>query len=503
MHKFIFLFSYVVVFMISSFVNAQISLSFTREVNHGCNGNPCNYSGPSILINEVMLTPALGDGSMFDTDNTRRGEWIELYNPDECKSVDISCFYLGNNASDPDNYGGGYRIPNNTIIPPMGFAVIRGMNATPVPANLLLQNGGTTVELIADNLLNNICIENGGNRLWFPNAGGWFAFYNKNGIPQDAISWNNINNSCMSCSPCIPLYAACAIPPFLPSYDSIPLNLKNYITNQNPASFMGQSWKRIPDGGSWSGVASSPTIGNCNTNCNPPPILSCDGKATVTASGGTPPYTYLWDNPQSSTTPAVTGLCKGSHCVTVTDANNIQKTECIDIINYTPHITFIHPPVFFLSNSNPVDLTVFVAPKGGVFSGLAVINPLFYPFIAGIGTHTITYVYADTNTCTDSLTQEIKVLPSSRIIVPNFLTPNADHQNDEFIMTHEGIENFRCIIFNRWGRSIYEWNDISKGWDGKTMSGTMAAEAVYFYIIYARGYDSIQYEKHGSVTLLR
>ncbi len=501
--KRIILFFFYFTFFLPCFISAQITLSFSTQVNHGCNGNPCNYSGPSILINEVMLTPSGGDGSMYDLNNTRRGEWIELYNPDECKPVDISCYYLGNNAPDPTNYGGGYRIPDNTIVPPMGFVVIRGENASPVPVNLLIQNGGTTIELIANNLLNNICIGNGGNRLWFPNAGGWFAFYDKNGIPQDAISWNSLTNSCMNCPPCIPSCSGCSNATSLPSYDLIPANIKTYITSQNPASFMGQSWRRIPDGGAWSNSSSTPTIGTCNSICNPPPVITCDGIATVTVSGGTPPYSYLWDNPQASVTNTATGLCEGRYCVTVTDANNIQETACVDIVNFIPTVIFNHVPTTYLSNTNPIILTPFATPTGGIFSGAGVINPLFYPISAGIGTHTISYVYADTNTCSDSVTQEIIVLPSSEITIPNFFTPNGDNHNDEFIIRNEGIENFRCLIFNRWGKKVFEWYNVNKGWDGKTNNGAIAAEGVYYYVLYAKGYDNIEYNKHGSVTLLK
>ncbi len=491
------------IFSFSTIINAQITLSFSTQLNHGCNGNPCNYSGPTILINEVMLTPSSGDGSMFDSDNTRRGEWIELYNPDQCKSVDISCYYLGNNAPDPDNYGGGYRIPQNTIVPPMGFAVIRGINAPHVPANLLVQNGGTTIELIADDQLNNICIATGGNRLWFPNAGGWFAFYNKYGIAQDAISWNITTNSCMNCPPCIPDAPACATATFLPSYDSIPSGLKSYITNQNPANFMGFSWSRVPDGSFWSGNASAPSIGNCNSTCNPPPLLTCDGTATVTVSGGTPPYTFLWDNPQASALPIAVGLCQGTYCVTVTDANNIQQTGCIDIFNYKPALQFDNLPAMIQTYPKPLDLSKYVFPKGGVFSGTGVTNPYFIANNVAIGTYSITYEYTDSNTCFNSITQEIIVLPSSEITVPNFFTPNGDHHNDEFIISYEGIETFKCMIYNRWGRLIYEWNDINKGWNGITNNGKLAAESVYYYLLFAKGYDNINYERHGSVTLLK
>jgi gliding motility-associated-like protein len=51
---------------------------------------------------------------------------------------------------------------------------------------------------------------------------------------------------------------------------------------------------------------------------------SCDGSITVTASGGTPGYTYSWVPTTSVTgqgTPTVTNLCAGNYTVNITDAN--------------------------------------------------------------------------------------------------------------------------------------------------------------------------------------
>jgi len=178
---------------------AQITLQVNTRDNTICNGNPCNYNGPTILINEVMLSPSVGDGAIYDSDNTRRGEWIELYNPDICKSIDISCYFLGNNTNDGASYGGGFTLPQGTVVPPRGFVVVRGTNAAAVPSSLLIQNGGKTIEIIVSDI-SKICL-GGGNRLWFPNAGGWFAFYDETGLPQDAISWFSTTNSCMSAPP--------------------------------------------------------------------------------------------------------------------------------------------------------------------------------------------------------------------------------------------------------------------------------------------------------------
>ncbi len=48
---------------------------------------------------------------------------------------------------------------------------------------------------------------------------------------------------------------------------------------------------------------------------------NCNGEATVLVSGGIPPYTYLWNDPQQQDTQTATGLCAGTYVCTVSDAN--------------------------------------------------------------------------------------------------------------------------------------------------------------------------------------
>ena len=74
-----------------------------------------------------------------------------------------------------------------------------------------------------------------------------------------------------------------------------------------------------------------------NTVCEPDAATPCNGTASVSVSGGVPPYTYLWSNGQE--TPGLTGLCNGIYNVTVTDAvgtssyKEIEITTVSEIIN--------------------------------------------------------------------------------------------------------------------------------------------------------------------------
>jgi hypothetical protein len=59
-----------------------------------------------------------------------------------------------------------------------------------------------------------------------------------------------------------------------------------------------------------------------------------DGSAIVTASGGSFPYTYMWDaNASSQTTQTATGLMAGAYVVTFTDVNGCAGIDTITIAN--------------------------------------------------------------------------------------------------------------------------------------------------------------------------
>ncbi|HBZ34236.1 MAG TPA: hypothetical protein DEO38_03945 [Bacteroidales bacterium] len=113
------------------------------------------------------------------------------------------------------------------------------------------------------------------------------------------------------------------------------------------------------------------------------------------------------------------------------------------------------------------------------------------------------YIYASvSNDVCNSDTKVLSVvIGTSDLQVPNVFTPNGDGQNDEFRIAYQSLTEFQCVIFNRWGRKIYQWSDPTKGWDG-TINGKDAAPGTYFYIIKARGTDGKKYKKAGDINLI-
>ncbi|HIO71576.1 MAG TPA: PKD domain-containing protein, partial [Flavobacteriales bacterium] len=68
----------------------------------------------------------------------------------------------------------------------------------------------------------------------------------------------------------------------------------------------------------------------------------CDGDATSLVSGGTPPYTYQWNDIGTQTTVTAVNLCAGTYGLTVEDDNG-----CTDTVS----VVIVQPPVITLTTS--------------------------------------------------------------------------------------------------------------------------------------------------------
>ncbi|MCO6500074.1 MAG: T9SS type A sorting domain-containing protein [Vicingus serpentipes] len=58
-------------------------------------------------------------------------------------------------------------------------------------------------------------------------------------------------------------------------------------------------------------------------------LSSCDGAASASTLGGTPPFSYYWDN--TETTPQIQNICIGTYTVTVTDVNQCSAMDTVVI----------------------------------------------------------------------------------------------------------------------------------------------------------------------------
>ena len=112
-----------------------------------------------------------------------------------------------------------------------------------------------------------------------------------------------------------------------------------------------------------------------------------------------------------------------------------------------------------------------------------------------LGTDTIAYAMDEPFSVTIS---------ESKLEVPNAFTPNGDGVNDVFRVKegYQSIVSFKAMIFDRWGKKLYEWTDLAGGWDGRS-GGHEMPDGGYYLNIQARGADGRKYNIKKVITLLR
>ncbi len=118
--------------------------------------------------------------------------------------------------------------------------------------------------------------------------------------------------------------------------------------------------------------------------------------------------------------------------------------------------------------------------------------------------------------CFDSITRSglvnVHDMPC-QLLMPNAFKPLtegatggayslSDPSNHVFHPLHEGVEDYKLEVFNRWGELIFMSEDLWVGWDGYHR-GTLVPVGVYVYKVKARCATGEVIEKTGDVTLVQ
>jgi gliding motility-associated-like protein len=117
-------------------------------------------------------------------------------------------------------------------------------------------------------------------------------------------------------------------------------------------------------------------------------------------------------------------------------------------------------------------------------------NPIAAPNVST--TYVVTVTSSDGCSKTDTVI--VDVTPQA-ISIPNIFTPNGDKKNDVFYIHNlEYYPGSHLVIYDRWGKKVYESASYPNNWDGGDQS-----DGVYYYVLTlpnSRKYD-------GYVQILR
>ncbi|CAN5324326.1 hypothetical protein BH10BAC1_BH10BAC1_12030 [soil metagenome] len=234
-----------------------------------------------------------------------------------------------------------------------------------------------------------------------------------------------------------------------------------------------------------------------------------EGTATVSATGGTGPFSYLWNNGQTGAT--LSSLGAGNYCVSVTDSNGCQDNTCIDIFN---------PPQMNVDFSSDPSITDMSNPEihftdlstGGMvwqwnFGDLntsTIENPIHV--YSQEGTYPVTLIVTNSLGCIDSVSHDIIINNGYAFFAPNAFTPGTNDLNDTFLPkgTNWDTSSFHLSIFDRWGNLIFQTSDANQGWNGRLKNSSKIAEMdVYVWKVQVSDTIGNPHYYIGSVSIIR
>jgi gliding motility-associated-like protein len=110
-----------------------------------------------------------------------------------------------------------------------------------------------------------------------------------------------------------------------------------------------------------------------------------------------------------------------------------------------------------------------------------------------------TVTYTDENGC--SASDRVEINYDGILYVPNSFTPDAEI-NNLFRPVGGNIDQFKMLIFNRWGEVVCELNSLEKGWNGK-YNGLPCQDGTYTWKIIYSDFSHNRKEMVGHVNILR
>jgi len=108
-----------------------------------------------------------------------------------------------------------------------------------------------------------------------------------------------------------------------------------------------------------------------------------------------------------------------------------------------------------------------------------------------------TFVFEDT-----VYSNELILLQPPRLYVPNAFAPDGMNNIFKPVGVFTDKDNYNMIIYDRWGKKVFETTDYEAGWDGKC-EGNKCPFGVYTYYIKITNAFNKTFTKRGIVTLVR
>ncbi len=113
-----------------------------------------------------------------------------------------------------------------------------------------------------------------------------------------------------------------------------------------------------------------------------------------------------------------------------------------------------------------------------------------------------TYTVTAENQCYSYSASAVVAYMVCDIEAPNIISLSSQAGNNIWYVNANGINKFNCVIVNRWGNVIYQFDEATGHWDGKDKAGNIVPEGVYFYKIETEVLGGQELKKHGFIHVV-
>lgn len=191
------------------------------------------------------------------------------------------------------------------------------------------------------------------------------------------------------------------------------------------------------------------TFSSVNVNCSG----ENNGSAAVTATGGASPYTYLWNDGQTSS--VATGLIEGTYSVTVSDALNCQSvgSATISSTNTLPLVNLGADTVICLET----DSTYLIDAGSGISSYLWSTTETTQTIVVNAGgNYSVTVTDANGCSNSDSVSVSFQVCTGlEEMNVGKFVAIFPNPNKGVFTISCHGVSTYSLKIYNVPGEVVY------------------------------------------------
>jgi gliding motility-associated-like protein len=227
----------------------------------------------------------------------------------------------------------------------------------------------------------------------------------------------------------------------------------------------------------------------------------CSGQCVLlTASTGSNNPAYSWSNGATNDTTTVCPTNTSIYTVSVTaDKCTTRENTTVTVKNTIPVNACCNDTIMD-GNSTTLKADSSVSYLWTPTEGLSCDT---CPIITASPTVTTTYtvIGTDKNGCRSE--QEVTVIVGcDNFKVPNIFTPNHDGINDELIIQAQQMTSFKIVIYDRWGKEMYQSSSTTSSWNGTDEGGAQASDGTYYYVITA-SCGGASFNKKGFVQVLR